>query len=143
MGLVSFAAALAAAGIWLGHAAEKELKVDVSKLPPAAKQKVDFAKDIHPVLKKACQDCHGPDGGSGNFKVDTRENILKGGEHGAAVVPGASEKSPLIHYVAKLVKDMEMPPKDAGDPLTKEQIGLLRAWIDQLPKPNEAAADKK
>ncbi len=121
-------------------AAEKE--VDVAKLPPAADKKVDFAKDIHPVLKKACLDCHDASGGAGNFKVDTQENIIKGGEHGPAVFPGKSAKSPLVHYVAHLVKDLEMPPKGSGDPLTKEQIALLRAWIDQLPKPEKAPEPK-
>src|SRR5262249_26162813 len=40
-------------------------------------------------------------------------------------------KSPLVHYVARLVEDMEMPPPGKGEPLTPEQVGLLRAWIDQ------------
>jgi len=47
------------------------------------------------------------------------------------VIPGQSAKSPLIHYVTRLVEDMEMPPAGKGEPLTPEQIGLLRAWIDQ------------
>lgn len=141
LGGLALAAMITYGGIWLAQAADKE--VDVSKLPPPADKKVDFAKDIHPFLKKACIDCHDASGGSGNFKVDTSENIIKGGEHGPAVIAGKSAKSPLIHYVARLVKDMEMPPKDAGDPLTKEQISLLRAWIDQLPKPDKEAPAEK
>ena len=57
---------------------------------------------------------------------------LKGGENGAAIVPGDSARSPLIYYVARLVEDMEMPPTGAKDkPLTSHEIALLRAWIDQ------------
>src|SRR6185436_9047530 len=40
-------------------------------------------------------------------------------------------KSPLIHFTARLVEDSEMPPRGKGEPLTAEQVGLLRAWIDQ------------
>ena len=47
------------------------------------------------------------------------------------IVPGQSAKSPLIHYVARLVEDMEMPPPGKGEKLTATQVGLLRAWIDQ------------
>ncbi len=46
-------------------------------------------------------------------------------------MPGHSAKSPLIYYISRLVPDMEMPPEGRGKPLTREQIGLFRAWIDQ------------
>jgi hypothetical protein len=105
--------------------------LDSSKLPPAVDKKVEFVKDIKPILQKICMDCHDVDGPMGKFRVDKRELVLKGGETGVAIIPGKSAQSPLIYYVSGLVKDMEMPPKDQGDPLTKAQIGLLRAWIDQ------------
>ena len=47
------------------------------------------------------------------------------------ILPGNSAKSPLIHYVAYLVEDTEMPPIGKGQQLTPEQVSLLRAWIDQ------------
>src|SRR5262249_41342885 len=50
---------------------------------------------------------------------------------GADIRPGDSTNSPLIHFVARLVEDREMPPPGKGTALTAEQIGLLRAWIDQ------------
>ena len=40
------------------------------------------------------------------------------------ILPGESAKSPLIHYVARLVEDMEMPPKGKGDPLTRAEVAL-------------------
>ena len=123
------------AGLVAANAAEEKAakgkNIDVSKLPPAAAKKVDFKKEIKPIFDKSCSDCHEGSTPSGGFRVDKREAALKGGEHGVAIIPGKSEKSPLIHYVVRLVKDLEMPPDGSGDPLTKEQVGLLRAWIDQ------------
>ena len=109
---------------------------DISKLPPAAKKDgLTFDKDIKPVLENSCLKCHGAEKPKAKYRVDSREAFVKGGESDeAAVVPGKSEKSPVIHYVADLVVDMEMPPTDKRDKypkLTAEQIGLLRAWIDQ------------
>src|SRR5262249_33766724 len=104
---------------------------DLAKLPPAAVRQIDFSKDIQPLLEGSCLKCHGPEKHKSGLPLDTHENALAGGEHGQDIVPGDSAKSPLIHYVARLVEDMEMPPKDKGEPLTPAQIGLLRAWIDQ------------
>lgn len=139
---LAFAAGLAVAGaLWVNIANAADAEVDTSKLPAASEKKVDFAKDIQPILKKACQDCHDAGGGAGDFSVDSEKSILKGGEHGKMVIPGKSAKSPMIHYVGHLVKGKDMPPEGAGDPLTKEQIALLRAWIDQLPKDDKAPKD--
>lgn len=104
--------------------------VDVSKLPPASTQKpVTFAKDIKPIFEKSCLKCHGEEKQKGDLRLDTIEAVKKGSEHGPVVVVGNSAKSSLVHSVAGLIEDGLMPPK--GDPLTKEQIGLIRAWIDQ------------
>jgi hypothetical protein len=116
------------------NAADK--KADISKLPPAASKKdLTYDKDIKPMLENSCLKCHGPEKPKSKYRVDTREALIKGGEsEEAAVVPGKSEKSPFILYIADLVEDMEMPPTDKRDkypPMTKEQIGILRAWIDQ------------
>jgi hypothetical protein len=64
--------------------------------------------------------------------VDVKSIVFAGGAGGLpAVVPGKSADSPLIHYVAGLDEEMQMPPDGKGDPLTPGQIGILRAWIDQ------------
>ena len=106
--------------------------VDVSKLPPAAAQKdVTFAKDIKPMLEKACFNCHGEEKQKAKLRVDSVEAIKKGSENGEIIVLGNSAKSSMVHTVAGLVEDMMMPPEGKADPLTKEQIALLRAWIDQ------------
>jgi hypothetical protein len=109
---------------------------DISKLPPAAKKDgLTFDKDIKPLIENSCLKCHGPEKPKSKYRVDSREAFIKGGESDeAAVIPGKSEKSPVVHYVADLVVDYEMPPTDKRDKypkMTPEQIGILRAWIDQ------------
>jgi mono/diheme cytochrome c family protein len=105
--------------------------VDESKLPPPSTARVDFLRDIQPIFADRCVKCHGSQKPKSGFRLDSREMVLKGGENGVAVIPGQSAKSPLIHYVARLVPEMGMPPEGKGDPLSTEQIALLRAWIDQ------------
>jgi hypothetical protein len=63
--------------------------------------------------------------------LDRRDAAIKGGDIGEAITVGDGGNSPLIHYVAGLVEDMEMPPEGKGEPLTQRDIMLLRAWIDQ------------
>src|SRR5438132_13870655 len=101
-------------------------EIDLSKLPPAAAVKIDFDRDIKPIFETVCWRCHGPERPKSHFRLDNRESALKGGENGIDIIPGSSASSPLIHYVARLVPDMEMPPADKGEPLTPQQVGLLR-----------------
>ena len=106
--------------------------VDVSKLPPAAtKTGLTFDKDIKPIFEKSCVKCHGAEKQKGKLRLDSLEASLKGGENGETIVKGNSAKSPLVHTIARLDPDSAMPPDGKGDPLTKEQIGVIRAWIDQ------------
>ncbi len=106
--------------------------VDASKLPAAAATKgVTFAKDIQPLFEKSCFKCHGAEKQKGKLRLDSLEASLKGGENGESIIKGDSAKSPLVWSVAQLDPDAAMPPEGKGDPLTKEQIGLIRAWIDQ------------
>ncbi|HEY2343044.1 MAG TPA: DUF1549 domain-containing protein, partial [Chthoniobacteraceae bacterium] len=102
--------------------------VDLSKLPAAASS-FDFGKDIQPILEENCVGCHGADRQKGKLRLDTRESLLKGGEDGKAIVEGKGAESNLVQYAARLVPDLEMPPK-AEDALKAEQTALLRAWVD-------------
>ncbi len=122
---------LAATSI-LGASASAADKIDISKLPPALKMDgVTFAKDIKPLVEKSCIKCHGPEKQKGKLRVDSLEAILKGGEDGVILKKGKSAESPVVHSVARLDPDTAMPPDGKGNPLTKEQIGLIRTWIDQ------------
>jgi len=107
-------------------------EVDAGKLPPPARSPVEFDREVKPIFEKSCFRCHGPERPKSHFRLDNRESALKGGENNKDdIVPGDSAKSKLIHYVARLVEDMEMPPAGKGEALTPEQVGVLRAWIDQ------------
>jgi mono/diheme cytochrome c family protein len=109
----------------------KGAEFDESKLPAAAPDKIEFARDIKPIFEKSCLRCHGPEKPKSGFRLDNRVAALKGGDDGVDILLGNSAKSPLVNYVARLVPDMEMPPEGRGEPLTTNQIAVLRAWIDQ------------
>jgi hypothetical protein len=98
-------------------------------LPPVALVQIDFRRDIEPLLREKCQSCHGPQQQLSGLRLDTRIAALAGGNRGVAIKPGNSQESRLIHLVAGLNGELRMPM--TGDPLTSEQVGLLRAWIDQ------------
>lgn len=109
---------------------------DATKLPPAAaKAGLTYEKDIKPMVEKSCLKCHSGTKPKSKYSMETLENVIKGGSSDeAAVVAGKSDKSPLVHYSADLVEEMEMPPTDKREDYpawTKEQIALVRAWIDQ------------
>ncbi|MCA9041845.1 MAG: DUF1549 domain-containing protein, partial [Planctomycetaceae bacterium] len=106
------------------------LPLAAAELPPVAEQEIDFARDIKPIFEKHCLQCHGTDAQEGGFRLDVKTNALNGGDTGKAILPKESGTSPLIERVAGVVPEMMMPP-EGEEPLTKEQIGLLRAWIDQ------------
>ncbi len=106
--------------------------LDLSRIPPALdKKNVTYAKDIKPMFEKSCFKCHGDEKHKGKLRLDSLEAALKGGEDGKVIKPGHSAQSILVQNVARLDEDDAMPPDGKGDPLTKEQIGLIRAWIDQ------------
>jgi hypothetical protein len=101
-------------------------------LPPPAKVTVDFDQDIQPILQDNCLRCHGAQKPKSHFRLDYREGALAGGDDNTNdIVAGDNMNSLLIAYVARQVPDMEMPPVGKGEALTPEQVGLLRAWIDQ------------
>src|SRR5882762_325344 len=101
----------------------------LKSLPPPADHKVDFAKEVKPIFEASCVKCHGRGKARGGFSLENREATLSGGDSGPAIVPGKSAESYLIELVAGIDPDNVMPQK--GSKLKPEQVGLLRAWIDQ------------
>jgi hypothetical protein len=107
------------------------------RLPPAAARRVDFVKDVRPLFAASCYSCHGDKKHKGDLRLDRKTSALGNG----AIVPGKSADSPLIQRVAGLDPDQKMPPKGPG--LTADQVGILRAWIDQgAVWPDDADSDR-
>lgn len=138
-----FTASLALAGALALSTAQAEdhdhhhAKADLSKLPPAAaKTGVTYATDIKPIFETSCVKCHGEERPKAGLKLTSLESTLKGNKDGKVVVAGDIAKSPLLISVACISDDEDswMPPKNNKAkiaPLTKDQIGLIRAWIEQ------------
>lgn len=104
--------------------------------PPAAKPGVTYVTDIKPIFDQSCAKCHSGVKAKAKLKLDSLAGALKGGKEGKVLKPGNSAESFLVKAVAHATPDDEewMPPLEnrAGiKPLTAEQIGLIRAWIDQ------------
>jgi ankyrin repeat protein len=99
-----------------------------SQLPPAATTKVDYDKDVRPLLAQNCYSCHGDTVQQSGLRLDLRQNALRGGDYGPVIIPGKSSDSKLIKRLVDGDGGMQMPPTGA---LTAEEIGILRAWIDQ------------
>jgi mono/diheme cytochrome c family protein len=110
---------------WPVRAAEP----DPARLPAAATRPIDFVRDVLPIFSENCHSCHGAKRSEANFRLDSKDIALKGGDLGPAILPGQSAKSLLVQAVAGVNADLVMPKK--GDRLTPEQVGLIRAWIDQ------------
>jgi ankyrin repeat protein len=86
--------------------------------------KVDFAKDVLPILRQNCVPCHGPAQQSSGIRLDRKSVVL--GRRG--VVPGSSDNSFLFHRISGNAYGMQMPPTG---PLRAEQIATIKKWIDQ------------
>ena len=94
---------------------------------------LDFSGRIRPLLASRCFNCHGPDPETreAGLRLDTQTGalaLLESGDH--AVIAGNSKESEILHRVQSRETGYRMPPEDAGEPLSEEEISLLRAWID-------------
>jgi ankyrin repeat protein len=97
-------------------------------MPSASAEKVDYEKDVKPLLEQNCYACHGDTVQQSGLRLDLRQNALRGGDYGAVILPGKSAESKLIKRLVDGDGGMQMPPTG---PLSPEEIGVLRAWIDQ------------
>src|SRR3954467_2406248 len=86
-------------------------------------------KQVQPIFAKHCLSCHDAKEAEGKLVMETFAGLMKGGEDGAAIVPGKADESPLIQQVEHKEKPF-MPPPKKGDRLSPEEIALLRRWID-------------
>jgi hypothetical protein len=95
--------------------------------------KVDFTRDIRPILANNCLLCHGPDASArkADLRLDVREGAVLVREGKAAIVPGKPDKSELFLRITTTDKDDLMPPAKTGKKLTKQQIDLVKRWIEE------------
>ncbi len=85
----------------------------------------DFAHDVLPILTTHCAECHTDGTYKGGFSMDTREAMLEND----MVLPGKSAESALVHLITSDDPDERMPRE--GEPLSQEEIAVLRSWIDE------------
>ena len=97
-----------------------------AQIPPAAKSKIEFTRDIEPLLTKRCVVCHGSQQQMGGRRLDQKDAALKGGASGADIVPDKSADSRLIRLVAGMEKSRLRWARS-------HRRGDLRprAWIDR------------
>jgi mono/diheme cytochrome c family protein len=100
----------------------------------AAADKLDYGRDIRPILADKCFACHGPDPKQrqAGLRLDLRDEALKRLESDAvAIVPGQPSKSALISRIFSTDESERMPPSDSQKKVTDEQKALLKEWIEQ------------
>lgn len=117
--------------VGLTHAADI---VPIAVRPEALTGKVQFNRDLRPILSDTCFHCHGPDKSSrkGGLRLDIREMALGEGKSGElAIVPGKPMESEIIRRILSDDPDELMPPEEAHKTLSKDQKELFRRWVEQ------------
>ncbi|MCA8998489.1 MAG: PSD1 domain-containing protein [Planctomycetaceae bacterium] len=93
----------------------------------SANGEVDFVKQIQPILRERCYECHGPETREAGLRLDQRDSALAGGDSGQVISPGEPDESLLIKLVAGDDPDRVMPPD--GENLSAEQVSIIREWV--------------
>ena len=97
----------------------------------AAEEKIDFIKQVKPLLEGACTHCHGEKEDKGDFRMHTLEDMIKGNENGPGLTPKDLTKSAIYTtLILPADDDMVMPPSKEGM-LEKSQIEVIKKWIEQ------------
>ena len=100
---------------------------------PAATSKIEFDRDIRPILSDNCYKCHGPDekARKAKLRLDTKEGAFRVKDGKTVIVAGKSAESEIVRRITSHDPDELMPPPDSNRKLTLKQIDLLRRWVDQ------------
>src|SRR5262245_10152879 len=101
----------------------------VVHLASAQDRRIDFLRDVEPILRANCYQCHGAKKSSAQLRLDDKELAMKGGISGAVIIPGNSKDSRLMKRVLGETDEARMPL--GGATLKPSQIELIRKWIDQ------------
>ncbi|MFN7918945.1 MAG: DUF1549 domain-containing protein [Bryobacteraceae bacterium] len=93
----------------------------------AAEQAARFDRDLQPIFKARCVQCHGAVKPAAGLSLAAMAGVLKGGTNGPVMVEGFSERSLLVRRVS----NHSMPPKGVGAPLSEAEVRAIREWIDR------------
>lgn len=101
--------------------------------PPAQRSGLTYDADIKPLFERSCFKCHGEAKQKAELRLDSRRAAIKGAKDGKVILPGRSAESKLVLAVSHLTEEEDewMPPPEKAQALSGEEIGLIRAWIDQ------------
>ena len=105
-------------------------------LAQAPAKKIDFSRDIKPILSNKCFLCHGRSetdrkGGKDGLRLDTPAGAIQDLGGHAAIVPGKPEASELVTRISSQDPEEMMPPKSSGKSLSPQEIDLLKEWVRQ------------
>jgi WD40 repeat protein len=114
---------------FLATGADKKGAEPVPVVSLNRKEQVTYDKEVAPIFANKCQACHSGSVTKGKFDLSRYEFLLKGGKRGKAILPGKSADSLLVKLAGRTQKPF-MPPK-GEEPLTPEELALVKAWIDQ------------
>lgn len=149
--LLLLLASMTFAGSALAEDEKEHKQVDLKLLPPASTRTgLTYETDIKPLLQDSCFRCHGEEKQRGGIRLDSLAAVLKGGEDGPIVTTGDGTHSLLVISVARIDRESAMPPQRKSRPqapkppaapapqppaaakgLTPEEVGIVRAWVDQ------------
>ena len=111
------------AAIGLALQADAERARTLQPAVAGSHAEVSFATEVMPILEKYCWECHSADNAELGLTLDTYEGVMAGSDYGTVVEAGDPDGSLLVDMIAS----GDMP--EEGDPVTPEELDLIRAWI--------------
>src|SRR5262245_56435154 len=127
--LASLTAACALLAVAVPSFAQEKKNAELPVVELKRKDPVLYDKDVEPLFYKKCTVCHSGKELKGKLDLGNYETLVKGGQRGAPVIPGKGNES-LLYKVLKREMKPFMPPK-GEDPITPEELALVKLWIDQ------------
>ncbi|HZW34678.1 MAG TPA: c-type cytochrome domain-containing protein, partial [Isosphaeraceae bacterium] len=109
---------------------------------PSRTEPVSYVKEISEILENRCVGCHSSALTESRLNLEEVAGMLKGGKRGPAIVPGKADASRLFQMAAHRVEPA-MPPRDkpVNRPMTPEELGLLKLWIDAGARDDSAESE--
>lgn len=110
--------------------ASSEGENEIKKIIPDVQQAVVYADIVQPILQNKCYNCHGPNKQKGKYRMDSPEDLLKGGKEGSAIELGNAEDSEIIRRLRLPKEDKHHMAPSGKTQMTENEIALLHWWIE-------------